>query len=1671
MSKLSKLKDIVDDHLQHITMSENQKAEVRRRIAAGERGRRLGRGYRWTYSAGALALACLLLVFIVLPMLPARNGAPDGTGNGAAMQEDGETNGSSMTTAGMTFDVLAAARTSGVVTPDVLAAARTSGVVTPDTAFLIEVDGGNITTDALEERITIEPAVDFTLQAESETLYTLTPTEPFENGEIVTVSIVTDDDGTKSWAFQTDASLCVESTVPGENVVGAPCETGIELHFSRIVSSGAEDYIQISPAVEGSFRYYGKTVAFVPDENLLPNTVYTVTVEPGLTSESGERMEESYTFSFRTVEAYTGEDLHFYLSDAFTETFIPGDAIAVGVYASDVFTTADVSLYSVANAQDYLALAHEKCDALHPVLGESRDVQISTDGLTRLDTFTAEIVTLANAWYGPAYVMLPDLPEGWYLAEIRVYDSAGNAYTVQKLIQVSTLSVYYEALNGDALVWLNDTVTGQSINGAEVTLSLDGATSSSKTDAGGVASLSYKESDAAYTELLITAGDRTFADLLQIDHIIDGNAAGDYYTYLYLDREVYSPTDTVHYWGVILPKNNNPVPTGLQVQVSSAGEPRIIGMVEVNPDGVFTGTYSFENNISGYTTLSFASGGNVLCSTSYTVMEYTKPAYILTAEFDQAYYRAGEMLDVDIQASFFDGTPAAGLQIALSKDEYYDSFQLAGNGSISVTVSPRVYGNDWMPVSQYVHVSTSGAEDAYVSAFDQAYYFPSDYMLTADSAADGSLSVNIQSNAIDFDAFEQHLNDYTSYIDELRGETAEVSGTVTLVRGYYERYVTGSYYDAINKVTVDTYDYDRHETVVYSEDFTTVNGKYTTTPYETPDYSDNAYYRMDISYVSPDGVPLETSVYLIDDLYPSSYYAGYYLQREDAQRYDFTLGESGTFRVTGNTEAAEGTTFYSVMTDSILRYDVVEDTRISCTFTEEMLPNVVLYAAYFDGRHVYSVRPAYLYYDYHERELTVEITTDEETYEPGATVHGTIQVTDPDGNPVAASYALGVVDEALFAILDQQIQPAADLYQMQYYEQPVRAASYVDKMASDMYAEGGGGDGIAEARDDFADTAAFLTGKTNASGTADFSFTLPDNLTSWRLTGAVVSEDVYAGHATHNVKVSIPFFMNLVLNDCYTAGDDVSLSARVYGVAYGASVTYTVQLDGKPFLETTGTAGEYTYMNLGQLPVGSHEITILASSGSYSDGITRTVLVEESRHELTDVSYGTLSHPVDIDAVKYPVTMLFYDAERQTSMSALSSLLSMDGKRIDQALARVAAADFLVELDPDAASVIERPVFEGYQSNNGGVRLLPYADPDTFTTAFVLATAPSYIDSASAVNYLYTVIRNRESSSGDVAAAYMGLAAMREPVLSDIRVLLDSPDGFTDSDRILLACALALLGDDSGAAQLYEALVLPYVRTTDTWCYLDIGTVEENYAATIPAAFLANLTGADELDGFILYLTGNESKESLPAFVLISYLSRNVFPSSSASFSCLYQGQSHTWTLSDTPIVVLQFDRDELDAADFKTLSGNVGYTAVYTSGIDAVEETAAEQISVETSFGPENPAVGDLVTFTSYVTFSDSCPGDLYTLDLVLPAGTRYSNYEYVHNSGCYLISQEANRLTFVLDRNPTEEEAALRNAFTIKIQVRAVLTGQFTFEEPIVKSLNSSLLAFGDKLILTVE
>ena len=1677
MSNLTRLKELVDRHMQNISMTEAQKADVRRKIIerkTTKTPRRLPR----PILAGACALAGLLLVVgIAMPMFADHS---QNTGSDMATDDTADMGGFwENDTEESTTDCDAGSIIPDGMTFDVLAMARTSGVVTPDTAFSIEVTGGTIAADTLADAIVIEPAVDFTLTTEQENRYTLTPSEPFDAGEIVTVSIRVGETSTRSWAFQTEASLCVESTLPADCSVWVPLNTGIELNFSRIMTDGIADAFAISPEAAGSFEVYGKTVAFVPAEPLDAGTTYTVTVAPGIAAQSGEVMQSAYSFQFTTALNAQGTSDNYgnagdytatipYLSDTVTETFVPGDAIAVRIYVGDDITETEVMLYEIPTASKYRELAamhyeSARYDRYYNPREIAKDLVFPTDELTYLDTFTTELVELQpGSWNNPVVAILPDLDEGWYLANFHMTDSVGNTQMLQKLIQVGSISAYYLALNGESLLWLNDTNTGDALAHATATLTVDGESFTAQTDADGVAAFRYAGENPqsnTYALLEITEGDRHFVEYVPIDGTSVPHPADLYHYYVYLDRPLYMPTDTIRFWGYLKPRSGAVLPETLRVETHSGNVDPLT--VQVNPDGTFSGEIAFSEAESGYYCLTFFANDTQLFFKDYTVTEYAKPTYVLDLTFDQPYYRIGDTMEATVTGTFFDETPATGVLVAISKDMYGKVVTLDETGSATVQLPHHCYHDDWFPTMQYAYASITGAEDVYTSASASVFYFPSDYMLTVEQREGDDLRAEIRSNAIDFAAYDQTLG-YPN-AERIRGEAADVSGTATLVRSYYRKYESGSYYDPINKVSVPTYDYDLIHETVRVENFMTENGRYITDAVQNPDYSDNAYYTLEVAYTSPDGVPFTSTLYLSSSRYPGAGYGKYLLGDTE-----LASGEQGVFTLTGAEIAEDGRMFYAISKSRFVQVGTENGTVIHPTFTEEMAASANLFSAYFDGRHVHQVQQLWLNFDSSERELTVEILPDAEQYGPGDTITGSIRITDVNGQPVSANYAIGVVDEAIFAIQEQHIDPLSMLYDNCYYTQPMSYASYVDKTHEIIYAEGGGGDGFSEIRRDFEDTAAFLTGVTGTDGTASFSFSLPDNLTSWRITAVGITEDVCAGSAQRDIITTIPFFLNLVLSDSYTLGDDIALSARVFGTEVSGDVRYSVLLNGEEVAATTGVAGTYAYLSLGELHLGSHEVIVFAECGEHRDAIARTITVVESRHELTTRTRGDLADGIAVDAVKFPVRVLVYDPAQHLTMDALTTLLSMQGVRADQQLARNTAATLLHTLDPEnaewAALADIAPAVS--QDRDGGVRLLPYATVDAEVTAMVLLTAPERIQSGSAIAYLYDILGDREASSGMVAAAYLGLAAMREPVLADLHVLLNDLSGFTDDDRVLLACALAVLGDDTSALTLYHELVAEHSETSSNWRYVSLGGTEENYRATTYALILSSLLDLPECDAYAHYLLEIENRETLPAFALMVYLAQQHVAPSDTTFTVQWEGETQTFSLRDTPVVTFLLDRKALEAADFRVLSGEAAYTAVFSGGMDAISANAGDAIDVQTSLASETPAAGDAVEIRVTATFDEGCPGDLYTLDLVLPAGLRYVDCDIPARSGCYLLRQEDDRLTFLLDRDPhNPQTATLRTVFNITIRTNAVVSGTYVLEEPIVSGIDSGLTAIGKR------
>ena len=86
-----------------------------------------------------------------------------------------------------------------------------------------------------------------------------------------------------------------------------PLTTGIEITFDQDGVTDAASHVTIEPKTAGRFEQHGRVLAFVPDA-LKPGTIYTVTVERGITAgPGGKPLADDVSFQFETDKAGAGE--------------------------------------------------------------------------------------------------------------------------------------------------------------------------------------------------------------------------------------------------------------------------------------------------------------------------------------------------------------------------------------------------------------------------------------------------------------------------------------------------------------------------------------------------------------------------------------------------------------------------------------------------------------------------------------------------------------------------------------------------------------------------------------------------------------------------------------------------------------------------------------------------------------------------------------------------------------------------------------------------------------------------------------------------------------------------------------------------------------------------------------------------------------------------------------------------------------------------------------------------------------------------------------------------------------------------------------------------------------------------------------------------------------------
>ena len=278
--------------------------------------------------------------------------------------------------------------------------------------------------------------------------------------------------------------------------------------------------------------------------------------------------------------------------------------------------------------------------------------------------------------------------------------------------------------------------------------------------------------------------------------------------------------------------------------------------------------------------------------------------------------------------------------------------------------------------------------------------------------------------------------------------------------------------------------------------------------------------------------------------------------------------------------------------------------------------------------------------------LSVELTADSQAvYRPGDEVELTVRSVDSEGRTVDAEVGLAVVDKAVLNLAHPNVPSIVEGF---YGERPLSVITgnsllvlfnrisadleglieEADRLAAELAIGGlGGGGGAApaqvEVRQEFPDTALW-EGKirTGASGETTVRFELPDSLTTWVADARAVTADTKVGQTQAELVVSKPLLVRPVTPRFFVAGDRAEVAAVVHNTT-NQTLDVTVRLDA------SGLSVEGDIEQLVSVPSGGRARIAWTAVVPTSASETALLTFSAEGGGYSDATHPTLGRPPD----------------------------------------------------------------------------------------------------------------------------------------------------------------------------------------------------------------------------------------------------------------------------------------------------------------------------------------------------------------------------------------------------------------------------------------------------------
>ncbi len=394
-----------------------------------------------------------------------------------------------------------------------------------------------------------------------------------------------------------------------------------------------------------------------------------------------------------------------------------------------------------------------------------------------------------------------------------------------------------------------------------------------------------------------------------------------------------------------------------------------------------------------------------------------------------------------------------------------------------------------------------------------------------------------------------------------------------------------------------------------------------------------------------------------------------------------------------------------------------------------------------------------------EREIQTTLSADKKLYRPGQEVTVDLH-TAVQGKDVSAEVTLMAVDEGVLSLTGYKRPDLMDVF---YAPAPLSVSTADNRVfiiGQRNFGEkgenrgGGGGSsdklGGADLRSHFDFTPYFNASvRTNARGRGSVKFTLPDNLTTFRIMAVAATVREFGGAET-SVKVSKPLMVTAKMPRFARVGDKFKCGAIVYNYEdEKGDITVSARADGSVRLrggEQTvnvpkGAAKEITW-DCEALKIGAAEVSFAAAGARENDGVVSTLQVSEVEKKQTLALYSATQDSQE-QVLEKPVSVNEKVSAEAAVSLASTALIHLRGgivylldypydcleQKMSKILPVIEGADMIEDFNLGDLTVYKKRTqnilneLPNYQSASGGFAYWPNALPDPYVTAYALETA------------------------------------------------------------------------------------------------------------------------------------------------------------------------------------------------------------------------------------------------------------------------------------------------------------------------------------------------------------